>query len=169
MRNIWTKYLKLRYISLQPPTQVFIVKYWKAVEILISERYYIMINKIVIHFTDGKIMKGTTADFFPNKDIFHISNMDNNKIYEINLNSLKAIFFVKSFEGDSLYQEKLNIERVGLGKRIRVRFKDDETLVGYTQGYSLDRVGFIFFPADPDSNNEKAFIINAATDDVHFI
>jgi hypothetical protein len=128
-----------------------------------------MLNKIVIHFADGKIVKGTTSDFFPNKDIFHMCDLDNNKTHEINLHSLKAIFFVKSFEGDPLYQEKLNIERVGLGKRIRVRFKDDETLVGYTQGYSPDRVGFIFFPADPDSNNEKAFIINTATDDVHFI
>jgi hypothetical protein len=128
-----------------------------------------MINKIVIHFADGKIIKGTTADFFPNKDIFHLSNLEDSKICEINLNSLKALFFVKSFEGDPLYQEKLNIERVGLGKKIRIRFKDGETLVGYTQGYTPNRMGFIFFPADPDSNNEKAFIINVATDDVHFI
>jgi hypothetical protein len=128
-----------------------------------------MINKIVMRYADGKLRKGTTADFFPNKDIFHLNDKNDGKIYEINVLDLKAVFFVKTYEGDPVYDEKLNIERVGLGKRIRVRFKDGETMVGYTQGYSPNRAGFIFFPGDPDSNNEKAFIINAATEDVHFI
>jgi len=29
-----------------------------------------MLDKIVIRYTDGKIMKGTTEDFFPNNDVF---------------------------------------------------------------------------------------------------
>jgi hypothetical protein len=128
-----------------------------------------MINKIVIHFVDGKIKKGTTADFFPNKDTFHINDKDSSRVYEVYLKELKAVFFVKSFEGDPIYVEKLIVERVGLGKRIRVRFKDGETMVGYTQGYSPDRLGFDFFPSDPDSNNEKAFVVNAATDAVSII
>jgi hypothetical protein len=128
-----------------------------------------MINKIVIHFVDGKIKKGTTADFFPNKDTFHINDKDSNRVYEVNLKELKAVFFVKSFEGDPIYVEKLIAERVGLGKKIKVRFKDGETLVGYTQGYSQDRIGFNFFPSDPDSNNETAFVVNDATDSVSFL
>jgi hypothetical protein len=128
-----------------------------------------MINKIVIRYADGKLRKGTTADFFPNKDIFHLNDKDDGKVYEINVQALKAVFFVKSYEGDPAYDEKLNVERVGLGKRIRIRFRDGETMVGYTQGYSANRTGFIFFPADPECNNEKAFIVNAATDDIHFI
>jgi hypothetical protein len=128
-----------------------------------------MINKIVIHFIDGKIRKGTTADFFPNKDTFHINDKDSNRVYEVNLKELKAVFFVKSFEGDPIYVDKLFVERVGLGKRIKIRFKDGETMIGYTQGYSPDRMGFDFFPHDPDSNNEKAFIVNDATDAVSFL
>lgn len=128
-----------------------------------------MINKIVIRYANGKLRKGTTADFFPNKDIFHLNDKDDGKVYEINLADLKAVFFVKSYDGNPAYDEKLNIERIGLGKRIRIRFRDGETMVGYTQGYAPNRVGFIFFPADPECNNEKAFIVNAATDDIHFI
>ena len=30
-------------------------------------------NKVVVRFTDGRVLKGTTADFFPNKDTFHVS------------------------------------------------------------------------------------------------
>jgi len=128
-----------------------------------------MINKIVIHFFDGKINKGTTADFFPDKESFHINDKDSNRVYEVNLKELKAVFFVKSFEGNPIYVEKLIVERVGLGKRIRVRFKDGETMIGYTQGYAPNKMGFNFFPSDPDSNNEKAFIVNNATDAVSFL
>jgi hypothetical protein len=128
-----------------------------------------MINKIVIHFADGKIRKGTTADFFPNKDTFHISDRESDRVYEVNLKELKAVFFVKSFEGDPIHVDKPNIQRVGLGKRIKVCFKDGETMVGYTQGYTPNRTGFVFFPADPESNNEKAFIVNASTENIQFI
>ena len=128
-----------------------------------------MINKIVIHFVNGKVRKGTTADFFPNKDTFHLDDRDDGKIHEINVKDLKAVFFVKSFDGDPARYEKLNIERIGLGKRIKIRFRDGEMMVGYTQGYAPTRSGFIFFPADPDSNNEKAFIVNASTEKIQFI
>jgi hypothetical protein len=128
-----------------------------------------MINKIVVHFADGEIRKGATADFSPNKNILHLSEKESGKVKEINIKDLKAVFFVKSYEGNPRYKDKVNVERVGLGKKIRVEFKDSEKMIGYTQGYSPNRVGFIFFPSDPDSNNEKAFIINDATDNIRFI
>jgi hypothetical protein len=128
-----------------------------------------MINKIVIRYTDGKIKKGTTEDFFPNKDVFHLRDKDNGEAQTIHLKDLKAVFFVKDFDGDSTYQEKDDVSRVGLGRKIKVRFKDGETLVGYTQGFSRDRLGFIFFPCDANSNNDKGFIVTAATDEVVFM
>lgn len=114
-------------------------------------------------------MKGTTEDFFPNKDIFHMSDKDNGGYHEINIKDLKAVLFVKSFEGNPNYHERFDIERVGLGKKIMVHFKDNEKMVGYTQGYSATRTGFILFPSDPDCNNDKIFVIIAATDKIDFI
>ena len=128
-----------------------------------------MQNQIIVRFTDGKILKGTTADLFPNKTVFHLKDKDSGSTLEIDIFYLKAIYFVKSFEGNSGYQEKDDIERVGLGKKIKVLFKDGETLIGYTQGYSPNRDIFIVFPADPDSNNEKAFVVTNATSKVSFI
>ena len=127
-----------------------------------------MIIKIIIRYANGKIKKGTTEDFFPNKDVFHFKDRDIGEYQTILIKDLKAVFFVKDFEGNHQYQEKNDIERVGLGKKIHVHFKDGETLVGYTQGFSRDRAGFIFFPSDPDSNNEKVFVVTAATDKVYF-
>jgi hypothetical protein len=128
-----------------------------------------VLNKIVIRYANGKIKKGTTEDFFPNKDKFHISDRMNGEYLEINIKDLKAVFFVKNFEGNSKYRERNDIARAGLGRKIKVHFKDGETLVGYTQGFSRDRAGFMFFPSDPNCNNEKAFIIITATDKVDFV
>lgn len=128
-----------------------------------------MLNKIVVRYADGRIVKGTTENFFPNKLTFHLTAIGSGDRQEINVTDLKAIFFVKSFEGHPDYQEKLDVERVGLGKKIKVEFMDGETLVGYTQGFSPERASFIIFPCDPESNNERAFVITAATRKVHFI
>jgi len=128
-----------------------------------------MQNRIIVRFTDGKILKGTTVDLLPNKSVFHLSENDTGTIHKIDIVNLKAIYFVKSFEGNKDYQEKSDTERVGLGKRIRVSFRDSETLVGYTQGYSANRSLFIVFPCDPESNNEKVFVVTGATDNVAFI
>lgn len=128
-----------------------------------------MQNKIIVRFVEGAILKGTTADLFPNKPRFHINTNDTGTTQEIDTSHLKAVYFVKSFEGHPEYQDKADIERVGMGKKVRVHFKDGETLTGYTQGYSPGRDIFIVFPADPDSNNEKVFVITKATLKVEFI
>ncbi len=128
-----------------------------------------MQNQIIVRFSNGNILKGTTADLFPNKALFHLKDNDSGALQEIGISNLKAVYFVKSFEGNPDYHEKTDIERVGLGKKIKVHFKDGETLVGYTQGYSPNRDIFIVFPCDPDCNNEKVFVVTKAADVVSFI
>ena len=128
-----------------------------------------MKNKVVLHIVGGEIRKGTTDDFFPNKDIFHFTNNDGGATSKISLQNLKAVFFVKSFEGNRTYQERDDLERTGFGKKIEVIFKDGEMLRGYTQGYAPNRPGFFLFPLDPESNNERVFVVNAATSDVRFL
>lgn len=128
-----------------------------------------MINRIVVRYVDGTIKKGTTANFSPSKVNFHLTDKDNGTSEQIDLSHLKAIFFVKSFDGDPDYQERSDVERVGLGKVIKVLFSDGETLVGYTQGFSPARASFIVFPSDPASNNQKVFVVTAATKEVNFL
>ncbi|HKK01484.1 MAG TPA: hypothetical protein VJ955_04885 [Desulfuromonadales bacterium] len=127
-----------------------------------------MQNRVTLHYIDGKIVKGETGDFFPNKATFHLTERDSGTTVPVDVASLKAVFFVKNFEGDAGYQKSNDGERVGCGKKIRVAFKDGETLVGYTQGYSKGRPGFILFPADENSNNDRVFIVNSATEEISF-
>ena len=128
-----------------------------------------MRNKVVVHYPGGPLLKGITNDFFPNKDLFHLTDDDTGEVHEVALTGIKAVFFVKCFDGDSSYQERSDVERTGFGKRIQVQFKDGETLVGYCHGFDKDRKGFYVFPADADSNNDRVFVITASTDDVRFL
>lgn len=128
-----------------------------------------MVNLVVVHYADGIILKGKTGDFFPNKNVFHLQEQNNDEMKQVCMQDLKAVYFVKSFEGNARYTEKNDVIRTGFGKKIRVHFKDGEVQNGYTQGYAPDRPGFLVFPCDPDSNNERIFVISAATEKVHFV
>ena len=128
-----------------------------------------MLNNVVLHFQDGMVRKGTTDDFFPNKPTFHFNDLDAGAAKLIPVNTLKAVFFVKSYTGNPEYEERDDLDRAGFGKRIRVRFRDGETQEGYTQGFSPERQGFFVFPCDPSSNNDRIFVVSAATDEVAFV
>lgn len=125
-------------------------------------------NKIVARFMDGKIMKGNTSDFYPNKSTFHITLFDG-EIIEIKINQLKAIYFVKDFTGNKHRQDNYIESVPGGGQRLEIYFKDGEKIIGYSQGYSPNRSGFFVIPADTDNNNERIYVINAATKKVTFL
>lgn len=118
--------------------------------------------KIVARFTDGRVVKGRTQDFSPLKDTFHIHQdmEEGGGAVLVERAALKALFFVKTFEGDSEHIEKLGFEGArGQGRKMLVTFTDGESLTGFTMGYSKDRPGFFLFPTDPESNNERIFVI----------
>ena len=125
-------------------------------------------NKVVAKFKDNTVSKGKTSDFFPNKAKFHLEEIDG-KIVEINIEDLKAIFFVKDFEGDKDRKDNYNDEIAGGGRKIKVNFFDGETVIGYTLGYSKDRQGFYITPADLQGNNQRIFVVTSATDKVEFL
>jgi hypothetical protein len=128
-----------------------------------------MQNTVVVRFADGTLQKGITNDFFPNKEAFHLSEKGTGEVREISFRGLKAVFFVKSFEGNLEYRERTDGERPGFGKKIEVLFRDGETLIGFTQGFAPNRTGFFVFPTDPESNNDRVFVVNAATEEVRFL
>ncbi len=125
-------------------------------------------NKVVLQFKDKTIIKGTTSDFFPNKKQFHLTRPEGD-VEEIDVEKLKAMFFVKDSAGDKDRKDTYDDEIAGGGRKIRVEFIDGEIITGYTLAYSPDRHGFFMTPADVDGNNERIFIVKSATTDVKFI
>jgi hypothetical protein len=103
-------------------------------------------TKVILRYANGKILKGFTQDFLPNKDRFHLHLSDNasGEALEVLVKELKAIFFVQDFAGDLQYKErkKYTEGEKPSGKRVEVTFKDGEVMVGSTLGYDPSRPGF---------------------------
>ena len=127
-------------------------------------------NKVVVRFLDGRVQKGTTEDFFPNRPSFHLRPLGGSEVLDIRCKELKAVFFVKDFAGDPKRHEARSFERattdISRGKKIAIRFKDGELIFGFTLTYMPDRSGFFITPADPSSNNLRIYVLIHATREV---
>ena len=130
--------------------------------------------KIIARFLDGKMVKGYTQDFSPNKPAFHIfphESANPNERVQIFFTNLKAVFFVRDFVGKADYQERKNFnpgERPS-GRIVEVTFTDGEVMVGSTVGYDPKRPGFFIFPPDPQCNNERVFALSKAVRAVRYL
>ncbi|MEA3221902.1 MAG: hypothetical protein U9P49_01880 [Thermodesulfobacteriota bacterium] len=128
--------------------------------------------KIVLRYIDGRILKGSTYDFSPVRQSFHFSpiNSSDDPI-EVNMRELKAVFFVKDFEGNPSYKERTDFTEgtQTYGQKVEVTFADDERLAGTTTGYDLERLGFFLFPADPKGNNIRVFVVSTAVSKVRLL
>jgi len=128
-------------------------------------------NKVVARYLDGHLVKGSTSDFNPMKDSFHVSAGAGQKPIKVFVTELKALFFVRDLIGNSQHQEKKEFEsgKPNVGRKIRVEFRDGEILVGTTQAYQPERPGFFLVPADATSNNERCFVPSSAVRRVLFV
>jgi hypothetical protein len=125
-------------------------------------------NLVVARYADGRVLKGVTQDFSPNRGIFHVHPEDDDaSVVELRFKQLKALFFVSSLQGDASRQDVRGFvagpAETQQGKKIAVRFRDGEFICGYTLSWTPDREGFFLFPADTGSNNQRVFVITAAT------
>ena len=130
-------------------------------------------NKVVARYQDGRILKGVTNDFLPNKENFHLELADGPpgaKPVEVRASELKGLFFVKDFAGNPGHEEsqEFDASKPVIGRKIKVLFSDGELLVGTTQGYQPGRAGFFVTPADPQSNIERCYVVMAATHRIIF-
>ena len=129
--------------------------------------------KVVARYIDGRIIKGLSQDFFPNKDRFHVYSADkpSGEAVEVFLKELKAVFFVRDFAGNAQYNERKEYIQGDKpsGRKIELTFKDGEVLVGTTLGYDPARPGFFLFPADSNSNNVRVFAVITAVKKVRYL
>jgi hypothetical protein len=128
--------------------------------------------RVVVRYLDKQLLKGTTRDFSPNKPEFHVHPCgdEKNAPVKITFAPLKAVFFVKTFEGNKDHVEDLTFDNArGQGRRIKVTFSDGEVITGFTVGYAPDRLGFFLLPADRASNNERIFVLTKAVTKVEWL
>lgn len=131
-------------------------------------------GKIVVRYADGRLIKGYSHDFYPNKPVFHLFpavGASHGEGSEVRVKDLKAVFFVRDFAGNPAYNERKRFAEgeQPAGRKVQVTFRDGEVLVGSTLGYHRRNPGFFFVPVDPQSNNAKVFAIASAVTNVRFL
>ena len=131
--------------------------------------------RIIARYQDGRVLKGHTNNFHAERLAFHLHPVDQPEPdvrgIEVRLNELKAIFVVRTFDGDPDYREPKNLDEIepASGTTLRITFRDNETLVGSTHKYDIHAIGSFLFPVDHNDNNTRVFVINAFVKSIEFM
>jgi hypothetical protein len=129
-------------------------------------------QKIVVRFADGDLLKGFTQDFHPTRSQFSLwpgVNSTPADRVNVQMSRLKAVFFVRDFEGNPDYRERKTFTVRGQGRRVEVTFVDTEVILGTTLNYRPDAAGFFVVPADQGGNNTRIFVVASAVRRVRFV
>jgi hypothetical protein len=136
-------------------------------------------EKAVTRLINGKLLKGYIREFSPDQDEVSIEEAVTGNLSPVKIKDVKAVFFVKSFEGDHEYKERKSYGIAKIkGQRVFVRFRDGEGLVGFLEGdvpwqrgfflskQNSDLKGFFLLPVDEDTNNIKVFVVSSSVEAV---
>ena len=128
--------------------------------------------KVVVHFLDHRLLKGFALGFRLSQLIFLLRPRDAvnpEAAIRVHLADLKALFFVKEFDGNPAYREFAGAARPSvLEHQVSVRFRDGELLRGTSPSRHLRGPGFFVVPMDPRSNNRRIYVIVANTAECRF-
>lgn len=122
-------------------------------------------RKVIIRYASGRMLHGflTEGEDLPTDEAgsFFVES-PNGKLVEAKASEIKAIFFVKSFEGSRDYSEfKVFSNRPhGKGVWVRVHFQDGEEMEGVAPNCldTYSKAVFYMSPPDPASNNQGVLV-----------
>jgi hypothetical protein len=136
-------------------------------------------EKTVTRLNNGNLLKGYMRDFSPNRNELTVEETGAARQRLVKIEDVKAVFFVKSFEGDHEYRERKSYGIAKIkGQRVFVKFRDGESMVGFLEGevpwergfflskQDSDLKGFFLLPVDEDTNNIKVFVVASSIDEV---
>lgn len=142
-------------------------------------------DRVVIRYLDGKIQKGLVRSFSVEADELLLEESVTGNELRVPLGELKAVFFVRSLEGDPAHRERklfgARKDAENLGKKIYIKFKDGENIYGFyrgdlpwKQGYFVTEQhstarGFFVAPTDSESNNIRIFVVGTSIKDITVI
>ena len=116
---------------------------------------------VAVRYLDGAVAKGTTADFKPACSSFHVRTEDGT-VTAVSTNELKAVFFIKTIEGDSEHEEEKDFGSKNTPeKKVWIEFTDGEELAGWSSSFASGN-GFFFTPTDAASNTVRAYVFKSA-------
>jgi hypothetical protein len=129
-------------------------------------------SRIVVRYKNGHMLKGFTHNFVATKGFIHVSAEPSAALEvrtAVPFTEVKAIFFVRDHEGNPAYAESKRLDPSVRGRSVSVIFSDGEELIGTAANYNSSAPGFFVHPADPESNNERVFLVAASVRAVKFL
>ncbi len=138
--------------------------------------------RVVAHLRDGSLVKGYT-DALPDADLdqllaqgpyplprqLTIRAAGTRQSTAVPVENLKALFFVRKFEGRQNYDEVKFFESHPPveGLWVRLKYYDGEASEGVVHNslHYLTQPGFFLKPPDPESNNEFIYVLKSALTD----
>jgi hypothetical protein len=98
-------------------------------------------------------------------EAFHVRLLDSEVVEDIAVDDVKAVFYVKGFEGDSDHKHLNFHARAPIipGIWMRFQFLDGEVMEGIVMNsirYLVDP-GFFLIPTDPGSNNKLVYVLKS--------
>jgi hypothetical protein len=124
-------------------------------------------HKVVVHTLDQQVIHGTTDQAEVTTPFRIRTREDETQNFE--LEDLKAVFFVKEFEGDPTHEEIHHLDRDRAPEVVwaQVQYQDGEILEGRIRNQleTLRSPGFYLWPTDDGSNNEKVYVVKSALTD----
>ncbi len=138
--------------------------------------------RVIARLRDGRLVRGY-IDNMPASDLTAFLEQavntlpgeitmrvaDSDERLCVPVEALKALFFVKSFEGRKEYREVKFFDKNPpiKGLWVRVQFYDQESLEGIVQNSIefLVKPGFFLKPPDPASNNAVLYVVKSSLAD----
>lgn len=124
-------------------------------------------RQVVACYGNGKTRSGFTAEFTPTNGCLEITAepTPSSKPLTVPLTELRTIRFAKDRARDD---DRAAAVVAAKGRKLRVTFADGQLLEGTTDSYRRSAPGFFVQPLDPQSDDERVFVIGSSTLQVVF-
>lgn len=130
-------------------------------------------SRVVVAPLTGERLKGYVYDFSPLRNTFNVSPPQDSlaeRGIRVEFKNVKAVFYVKDFAGNRNHEPNSSQSApLQHGRRLEVTFADGEKLVGTTESYNPEKIGFFMIQADSDCNNLRVFVVNKNVRGVKFL
>ncbi|MFN8179109.1 MAG: hypothetical protein U0167_14360 [bacterium] len=115
---------------------------------------------VIARHLDGRKVKGRTTEFHPSRDFFRVETEPRGMPLDIPTEGLKAVFVVRSLEGNPDRRDHREFPRTPgqVRRKIWLEFKDGERMAAWPVSMPLGKDGFWVIPTDPSSNVERAYV-----------
>ncbi len=134
-------------------------------------------NHAVRGFADAKEL-GSIEDLLRSEtqyplETIRLNPLNSDTTEEFPTKDAKAVFFVKTFDGDLRHRALHFHEHAPIvpGLWVRVYFYDNEMIEGIisnTKDFVLE-TGFFLMPTDPNGNNRLVYVLKAGLKDFHVL